>query len=274
MTKHTSRDEVWNLALQYATAKEPFQIKQISKYIDGEPSDRTIRDTLNTMATHGWLTKDTPHSSEWHPGPQIDNDDPPDTPFNQPGPSDTSAVKLDSVSSVNEGEVYVDEVGRHTGQNGIIDTRTYDKIPMDHINLGPINESAVGYLVKFEYIGGLKGECLTEEFISESYQPLGTESNNNSGTASENSTNNSESNSNGAPSGKPSEQSPEPSSDGTIVYHAEPGKAECIHVRENCSGLDNIQGELNSKIIRKNGEIPEEISHLRECRLCARGKIK
>jgi hypothetical protein len=226
------------------------------------------------MATHGWLTKDTPHSSEWHPGPQIENDDPPDTPFNQPGPPDISAIQLETVSSLNQEEVYIDEISRHTGQNGIIDTRDYDEISLNHINLGPINKAAVGKNVKFKYIGGMMGECLTEEFISDSYQPLDTESNNSSGISSVDSTDTSGSSTDTISNKKSSEQPPEAPSGGSIVYHAEPGKAECYHVRDNCSGLDNIQGELNTKIIEGNGEIPEEISHLRECRLCARGKFK
>jgi hypothetical protein len=56
MTKHTTRDEVWNLALRYAMSEEPFKLKEVRAGISESPSDRTIRDILNTMVNHGWLS--------------------------------------------------------------------------------------------------------------------------------------------------------------------------------------------------------------------------
>lgn len=164
--------------------------------------------------------------------------------------------------------MFITEVDKHNGQNGIIKTEAYD-IDLDHINLGPIKQSAENCLVKFEYIGGIWGKCLTEKFISKDYHPY----NGNYNTPPippEESIEDSGSSNNTVSGQKPSEQSFEPLSAGSIVYHAEPGKAKCIHARKNCSGLDNIQGELNSKVVKKEGKIPEEVSHLRKCSWCIR----
>lgn len=71
MTKHTSRDEVWNEALRRALLEESFKIEHIQRYTDDKMSNRTIRDTLNTMVELGWLTKDSPKAHRWRPGPKV-----------------------------------------------------------------------------------------------------------------------------------------------------------------------------------------------------------
>jgi len=71
MTKHTARDDVWASAVEAALNGDSFTLEQFKAgFLISEkmPSDRTIRDTLNTMADMGWLRKDTPKSHYWHPG--------------------------------------------------------------------------------------------------------------------------------------------------------------------------------------------------------------
>lgn len=100
MTKHTSRDEVWNHALRYALLEENFKVSHIKDEMTGGVSHRTIRDTLNTMVDHGWLAKDSPQAHEWHPGPKALNIEESEENFNK------------SSSSTNDADVYpeVDEV--------------------------------------------------------------------------------------------------------------------------------------------------------------------
>jgi hypothetical protein len=71
MTKHTVRDDVWASAIEAALRGDSFTLEQFKSGLlmaDEIPSDRTIRDTLNTMADMGWLRKDSPKSHYWHPG--------------------------------------------------------------------------------------------------------------------------------------------------------------------------------------------------------------
>ena len=74
MTKHTSRDSVWDHALRLAVDKERFNVQSMRDIITETMSDRTVRDTLNTMVDRGWLSKESPHSNEWVPGPRISDE--------------------------------------------------------------------------------------------------------------------------------------------------------------------------------------------------------
>jgi hypothetical protein len=75
MVKHTARDKVWceamRMALEYARYEDPISVGRVNGTLrmgDGAPSDRTIRDVLNTMAEQGWLRKEKPQSHSWLPG--------------------------------------------------------------------------------------------------------------------------------------------------------------------------------------------------------------
>lgn len=70
MTKNTAQDEVWNCALRYALLEESFKLPRISDEIASDTSDRTIRDTLNTMVDCGWLDKKSQQAHTWQPGPK------------------------------------------------------------------------------------------------------------------------------------------------------------------------------------------------------------
>jgi hypothetical protein len=74
MVKHTDRDEIWNYAMMMALESMNVEGKHIKvKYIRNRfggnpPSDRTIRDVLNTMTYQDWLKKDKKQSHKWYPG--------------------------------------------------------------------------------------------------------------------------------------------------------------------------------------------------------------
>jgi hypothetical protein len=74
MVKHTDRDEIWNYAMMMALESINAEGKHIKvKYIRNRfggnpPSDRTIRDVLNTMTYQEWLQKEKKQSHKWYPG--------------------------------------------------------------------------------------------------------------------------------------------------------------------------------------------------------------
>jgi hypothetical protein len=75
MVKHTARDKVWceamTLAFEHKATGDPITMRRIRGRLilgDGPPSDRTIRDVLNTMADQHWLCKEKPQSHSWLPG--------------------------------------------------------------------------------------------------------------------------------------------------------------------------------------------------------------
>lgn len=62
MTKHTNRDRIWSEALKLAEdgANGPrprFGWEDVADRLEDPPSDRTIRDTLGTMAELGHLSE-------------------------------------------------------------------------------------------------------------------------------------------------------------------------------------------------------------------------
>lgn len=168
MTKHTARDKVWDQALQRAMAEESFKVDRIRGGISVDVSDRTIRDTLNTMVDQGWLSKETPHAHEWAPGPRARGEDVDESP---------SATELASKSDLTKGEVYSGVVDR-VSSNAIIELES------GHINLGPIDDAAEGERVEFEYVGGVWGRCLNGEYTYESYSPRDGQSSSSSSSRS------------------------------------------------------------------------------------------
>jgi DNA-binding IclR family transcriptional regulator len=73
MVKHTDRDQVWNCAMMFALESmnvegKYIKVKYIRRQIHNPPSDRTIRDVLNTMTYQGWLQKEKKQSHKWYPG--------------------------------------------------------------------------------------------------------------------------------------------------------------------------------------------------------------
>lgn len=69
MTKDTPRDRVWSFAIMKVVNGEEFKKKHVKNNISNPPSDRTIRDTLNTMVQFGWLEKEKEQSETWQGGP-------------------------------------------------------------------------------------------------------------------------------------------------------------------------------------------------------------
>jgi hypothetical protein len=62
MTKHTTRDQIWNAVLELKAEKadessynRKFEASEVAARIDADPSDRTVRDTLKTMVEMGHL---------------------------------------------------------------------------------------------------------------------------------------------------------------------------------------------------------------------------
>jgi hypothetical protein len=73
MAKDTGRDKVWSYAMQRAINDAEYgdheiKLKYVRNNIVNPPSDRTIRDVLNTMAQQGWLQKEKPQSRTWRAG--------------------------------------------------------------------------------------------------------------------------------------------------------------------------------------------------------------
>jgi hypothetical protein len=165
MTKHTGRDSVWHEAIQRATNEESFKLTEISEEKSVDISTRTIRDTLNTMADLGWLSKETPQSHEWHPGPLALGQEPED---NTTESVDAASVNgIETPSDLSKGEIYVGVVDRITGSgNAIVSVRN------GHVNLGPIDESAVEEKVRFRSVNGSHwGHCLEEQYTYDGYDP-------------------------------------------------------------------------------------------------------
>jgi hypothetical protein len=73
MAKDTARDKVWSYAMHRAIKDAAFgdmeiKVKYVRNNIVDAPSDRTIRDVLNTMTEQEWLEKEKPQSRTWHAG--------------------------------------------------------------------------------------------------------------------------------------------------------------------------------------------------------------
>lgn len=184
MSEHTMRDSVWHHALQRVLARKSFKIHDIEDEISGDITEQAIRDTLNTMVNHGWLSKKITQDSPWAPGPHARNvtreTDQSESVENitlvkkEPVATDENAAVskhdvtpvtvLSSPSDFTEGSVYSGVVDRCT-PNAIINLKK------GNINLGPIDKDAVGEEVTFEYVGSSWGKCLTEKFTYESYSP-------------------------------------------------------------------------------------------------------
>lgn len=87
---------------------------------------------------------------------------------NQEG--DSSPRALEMTSELSQGETYIGVVDRISSSgNAIIEAPAEGN--RTHVNLGPIDRSAVGEEVKFKYSGSTWAECLTEKYIYEGYSP-------------------------------------------------------------------------------------------------------
>jgi hypothetical protein len=158
MTKHTSRDDVWNEALLLATNEESFSIEDIASSEDVDTSERTVRDTLNTLVDFGWLSKEKDRGHTFQPGPLALGE--------EPNPNATPIDSIERSSDLSKDEVYfgtVDKVAEDG--NAIIE------LPKGYINLGPIDESAVGESVRFKRVESTWGFCMDEEYTYDGYSP-------------------------------------------------------------------------------------------------------
>lgn len=72
MAKDTPRDRVWSYSMMKALEGRSFKLKHVRNNVAKPPSDRTIRDVLNTMVEYGWLDKEKKQSNEWRPGQQAE----------------------------------------------------------------------------------------------------------------------------------------------------------------------------------------------------------
>jgi len=82
MAKHTDRDSVWSFVMKIAIENAAdgqwenaadgqweITLEFVKLYLRNDaPSDRTIRDVLNTMTDQGWLKKQKPQSHTWQVG--------------------------------------------------------------------------------------------------------------------------------------------------------------------------------------------------------------
>lgn len=178
MTKHTTRDRVWNQALQFAMSGKEFRLDQIQMAISEDVSDRTVRDTLNTMVDHGWLSKEAVRSHSWMPGPKAEGENiNPGQIASEASSGRDSGKDINSVASISKGQTYFGKVDRFSGDNAIVST-DYSGVDLGHINLGPISKAADGSTVVFRYLGGVWGRCLDEEYTPPRYDPKKQGSNN------------------------------------------------------------------------------------------------
>jgi hypothetical protein len=77
MTKHTTRDEIWNAALALAEQardadsyrQRRVEVDDVLAEIDADPSRRTVRDCLATMAEMGHL-EDSWNQGVYKPAPR------------------------------------------------------------------------------------------------------------------------------------------------------------------------------------------------------------
>lgn len=166
MTKHTSRDAVWNYAMQYAVAKECFKLDEIRSRISERVSDRTIRDTLNTMVDQGWLSKETAQSHGWGPGSYVQDGD---NIERRDFPQDPVPNVAD-VSTLEQGEVYVGVVKRFSS-SGNANVKLPSHMDRTYINLGPIDVLAREEPVRFKFLETGWGECLVDAYTYDGYDP-------------------------------------------------------------------------------------------------------
>lgn len=81
----------------------------------------------------------------------------------------TDAIDIMKATEISQDEVYVGEIDRISSSgNALVELPS--TISRNHVNLGPIDESAVGNKVEFRYSGGSWAECLTQEYTYESYE--------------------------------------------------------------------------------------------------------
>lgn len=110
------RDRVWDATIR-ALAMSPASIRtsDVSRLIETEISDRTIRRVMNSMRAMGWLQRDTDGSHDWFPGPRarehlavyhLGQDRPPGAEDLDRVLEDTSAPSLDD-STVEQIDEYV-----------------------------------------------------------------------------------------------------------------------------------------------------------------------
>lgn len=165
MTQHTGRDTVWDIAIRTAMAEESFSINDIVENESITVSKRTVRDTMGTMADLGWLEKQKSNGNHWQRGALMTEDE--GLPTGKERGDAKPIDDIDQTSELEKGEVYVGTVEKATS-NAII---RLDESTGSHINLGPIDESAVGEVVQFRYLHGVWGKCLEAEYTYDGYDP-------------------------------------------------------------------------------------------------------
>jgi hypothetical protein len=57
MTQHTERDLVWDVTMRIAMSKDSFDVESIAKHDAVSVSERTVRDTVETMVDLDWLER-------------------------------------------------------------------------------------------------------------------------------------------------------------------------------------------------------------------------
>ena len=165
MTKHTGRDDVWDHALRLALDEECFKLQRVRDAASEELSDRTIRDTLNTMTDKGWLSKQTPQSHEWNPGPRCRGEEP---------DARTDAVRISRGVVLEPGKVYIGKVDRISNNRNVLVSA--GSTSSEFINIGSVKNRKRGQEVEFEYVLGKHGRCTEDKYIADNYSHPSKES--------------------------------------------------------------------------------------------------
>jgi hypothetical protein len=119
------------------------------------------------MADKGWLSKQTPQSHEWNPGPRCRGEEP-------DARTDATPIEPGPTLNLESGVEYIGKVDRVSNSGNVLITTGDSKT--DFINIGPATGCTSGEEVTFEYISGRKGKCTDDEYIHEDYAVIGTES--------------------------------------------------------------------------------------------------
>ena len=170
MTQHTERDLVWDVTMRIAMSKDSFDLESIAKHDAVSVSERTVRDTVETMVDLDWLERKTTDDSQcqWRRGPLLTGEkDPMTTQEEGTKQSPKSLANVDRIAELDHGEVYAGTVDK-AAQNALI---WLDESSNRHVNLGPIDGSVVGEEVRFRYLRGVWGECLEKKYIYAGYDP-------------------------------------------------------------------------------------------------------
>jgi len=297
MSRLTNRDRIWSAALELREQKSEFRTKEVLEIANlSQNQHRTARRVLHSMKSEGWLKHQESTDLWWKPTDTVeirpsaqrfagvDADEacanlkkrdilevvlhrisnsnnliayPKGTEFS--GDEDgihiqTSQQTLESISEAVslDGLVIIAEVEMKSKKKAKL-------IKLTSIRIEPVSSESeiLSNLSQLEPILDLN---VNRSRNQSSKEPESPDSDLNQGEQ--------RSESDGSKHSLP-DLPPEPENRNlTQIYYVATNKAECYHRVRSCEGIKKRQGELCGVIKEIDGELPEEVSHLRRCHLC------